>query len=288
MSTVKKIAIVGMGLIGGSIGMAVRKKHLAEEVMGIARRKESLEKALEKGAIDKGATETEDSFKDADLVIVALPVGVIPETIRQMVPYLKPGCIITDVGSTKKNIVDTIDSFLPERLCFIGSHPLAGSEKSGIDSARDSLFTNTTCIVTPGKHSPSGNVSRLRDFWEALETQVLIMPPGDHDLIVALTSHLPHLAAAGLVNLVEDFSHKDNRILPAVASGFRDTTRIAGSSPVLWHDICMSNRKTMASVLRTYRELLEKIEQSIMQEESADLLDFLKKAEKARNALNNS
>ena len=288
MSTVKKIAIVGMGLIGGSIGMAVRKKRLAGKVMGIARRKESLEKALEKGAIDKGTTETADSLKNADLVIVALPVGVIPETVRQMAPHLKPGCIITDVGSTKKNIVDTIDRFLPERLCFIGSHPLAGSEKSGIDSARDSLFTNTTCIVTPGKHSPPESVNRLRGFWEALETQVLVMPPGDHDLIVALTSHLPHLAAAGLVNLVEDFSHKDNRILSAVASGFRDTTRIAGSSPVLWHDICMSNRKTMASVLRTYREALEKIEQSITQGESDNLLDFLKKAEKARDALNNS
>ena len=288
MSAVKKIAIVGMGLIGGSIGMAVRKKRLAEEVLGIARRKESLKKAVEKGAIDKGTTETEGSLKDADLVIVALPVGVIPETVRQMGPHLKPGCIITDVGSTKKSIVDTIDSFLPERFCFIGSHPLAGSEKSGIDSARDSLFTNTTCIITPGKHSPSESVSRLRDFWEALETQVLVMTPEEHDLIVALTSHLPHLAAAGLVNLVKDFSHKDNRILSAVASGFRDTTRIAGSSPVLWHDICMSNRETIASVLRTYRELLEKIEQSITQEESACLLDFLKKAKNARDALNNS
>jgi prephenate dehydrogenase len=205
-----------------------------------------------------------------------------------MVPHLKPGCIITDVGSTKKSIVDKVDSFLPESLCFIGSHPLAGSEKSGIDSARDSLFTNTTCIITPGKHSPSENVSRLRNFWEALEMQVLVMTPGEHDLIVALTSHLPHLAAAGLANLVEDFSRKDKRILSAAASGFRDTTRIAGSSPALWHDICMSNREAMASVLRTYRELLEKIEQSITQEESANLLDFLKKAKKSRDALNNS
>lgn len=282
----KKICILGMGFIGGSIGMTVRKKKLASHVFGISRKKETIRKALEKGAIDSGTTKLREGAADCDLLIIAVPVSIIPGMVKKAIPFLKRGSIITDVGSTKKKIVEEIDKLVPGNIGFVGSHPLAGSEKSGIDAATDSLFTKRTCIITPGHKSSEAIINKVKRFWESLTMQVLIMKPEEHDFILALTSHLPHLTAAALVNMTEDFRQEDSRIISAVASGFLDTTRIAGSSPALWHDICMSNRKAIVSTLKTYRELLRKIETAIKNGESRTLIKFLEKARNLRDELN--
>ena len=282
----EKICILGMGFIGGSIGMAVRKKKLARHVLGVSRKKETIRKALGKGAIDSGTTNLREGAANCDFLIIAVPVSITCGMVKKAVPYLKKDSIITDVGSTKKEIVEEIDGLVSGDIGFVGSHPLAGSEKSGIDAATDSLFTKRTCIITPGHKSSEAIINKVKMFWESLAMQVLIMKPEEHDFILALTSHLPHLAAAGLVNMAEDFRQEDSRIIKAVASGFLDTTRIAGSSPALWHDICMSNRKAIVSTLKTYRELLRKIETAIKNGESPALIKFLEKARDTRDELN--
>ena len=278
----KKIAIVGMGLIGGSVGMAVRKCSLFT-VTGIARRKESIEKAVEIGAIDNGTIDMKQGVKGADFLIMAVPVGVTCKLIKQILPHLESGCIITDVGSTKREIVETVDTFLPRDNFFVGSHPLAGSEKTGIEAAKDSLFKNATCILTPGTKSSSNSVNSVKTLWEAIGMKVIIMKPEEHDHLLALTSHLPHLAAAAMVNLIAD---KDKDIIPVIASGFNDTTRIASSSPTLWRDICLSNKTELASALRAFRELLKNIEDSIRNEDTPPLMGLLEKGKRIRDALN--
>ena len=281
----KNVSIVGLGIMGGSVGLALRRKKLAERVFGVARREESVKKALEVGAIDEGTTDITEDAGNADIVIIAVPVGVVCEMLEKMVPHLKSGCIITDVGSTKMEIVDTVDKFLPKNLYFVGSHPLAGSEKSGVESASDTLFTNAVCILTPGERSSTVSVECIKTFWSALGMAVLVMTPEEHDFFLALTSHLPHLTAACLVNLIGDFKDKDNRILHAAAGGFRDMTRIAAGSPALWHDICMSNKEKIVSALRMYREILAKVEESIEHGDSAALMKFLEKAKDLRDNL---
>ena len=281
----KHVSIVGLGLMGGSVGLTLRRKKLAERVFGVARREESVRRALEMGSIDEGTTDIAKGAGNADIVIIAVPVGVICEMLGEMVPHLKSGCIVTDVGSTKSEVVDTVDKFLPENLYFVGSHPLAGSEKTGIESASDTLFTNATCILTPGERSSTSSVECIKTFWSALGMAVLVMTSEEHDFLLAFASHLPHLSAAGLVNLIGDFKDKDNRILHAVAGGFRDTTRIAAGSPVLWHDICMSNKEKIVSALRMYRELLVRVEESIERGDSASLMKFLEKAKDLRDRL---
>ncbi len=283
----KKVSILGMGLIGGSVGMAIRKKKLGK-VIGVARRKESIRKATRIGAIDKGTTDIAEGVRNSDLVILAVPVSAISKIVKEAVPHLKPGCIITDVGSTKKGTVKKVDKFLPQNIFFVGSHPLAGSEKSGIEAARDTLFKNATCILTPGRRSSPVSISSIKNFWKALGMKVMIMSPEEHDSLLSLTSHLPHLAATSLVNLIADSSEKDKRITSLIASGFRDTTRIAGSSPLLWTDICMSNKSKIASSLKMYRGLLQKIEKYIRAGDSASLIKFLERARKVRRALNKS
>ncbi len=282
----EKICILGMGFIGGSLGMAVRKMKLADQVFGVSRKKGTIRKALEKGAIDRGTTKLKEGVTDCDLLIIAVPVSIICGMAKKAITYLKHGTIITDVGSTKKEIVEAIDRLIPGDTSFVGSHPLAGSEKSGINTAADSIFAGKTCIITPGEKSSDSSINKVKGFWEALTMHVVIMKPEEHDSILALTSHLPHLAATGLVNMAEDFGREDSRIISAIASGFLDTTRIAGSSPILWHDICMSNRKAIVSTLKTYRELLQKIERAIKSGESRALIKFFERAKELRDELN--
>ncbi len=283
----KKIAIVGMGLIGGSVGMAIRKNRLGE-VIGVARRKESIREAVKIGAVDKGTTDIAEGVRNSDLVIIAVPVGAISKIVKTAIPHLKSGCIITDVGSTKQKIVMAMEKLLPQNIYFVGSHPLAGSEKSGIEAASSTLFKNAACILTPCRRSSPRSINSIKNFWKALGMKVMIMNPEEHDSLLALTSHLPHLAAAGLVNLIGDFKKKDKRILSLIASGFRDTTRIAASSPILWEDICMSNKGKIVSSLKMYRGLLLRIEKSIRAGDSTSLMKFLKKGKKLRDELNKS
>lgn len=280
-----RVAIIGVGLIGGSLGLALKKRNLIEEVVGIGRRQESLDKALQVGAVDRTTLRLKEGVKDVDLVVVATPVGLIPEMVKGMNRALSPGTIITDVGSTKEKIVEEVDRFLPEGISFVGGHPLAGSEKRGVEEAQADLFENSVCVLTPGEKTSSKIVEIVKSLWESVGAKVLVMKPEEHDFLIAATSHLPHLIATTLVNLVSDLKGKDERLLSLMASGFKDTTRIAASPPKLWRDICLSNRSNLTEMIDRFKELLEEAKEHISREDGALLKEDFAKAKAFRDKL---
>ncbi len=281
----KKVAIVGVGLIGGSVGLALKKRNLVEEVIGIGRRQESLNKALKLGAVDRATLDLEEGVKDVNLAIVATPVDIIPEMVERMASHLPQGAIITDVGSTKEQIVKEVDEILPEAVSFVGGHPMAGSEKRGVEEARADLFEKSVCILTPGEKTSSEALDAVKWLWESMEATLLVMKPEEHDFLVAATSHLPHLVAIALVNLVGELRESDERILSLVASGFKDTTRIAASSPQMWQDICFTNKKNIATAIDRLMELMEGMKESILKEDRAALLKEFERARSLRDQL---
>ena len=283
--------IIGVGLIGGSIGLALKKRNLTEEVVGIGRRQESIDKALSLGAVDRATLDFREGVKDANLAIVATPVEIIPEMVKRMLSHLPQGAIITDVGSTKEQIVKEVDKMLhpkghkPKAVSFVGGHPMAGSEKRGAEAARADLFEKSVCILTPGEESSSGSLDTVRSLWESIGAMVLVMKPEEHDFLVAATSHLPHLVASALVNLVGELKEKDECILSLAASGFKGTTRIASSSPRLWQDICLTNKKNIATMIDRLMDLLGEMKECILKEDKETLLGELERAKALRDQL---
>ena len=224
-------------------------------------------------------------MKNVDLVVVATPVSLITEMIKRMITALPQGAIITDVGSTKEKIVQQVDRILPEGISFVGGHPLAGSEKRGVGEARADLFENSVCVLTPGEKTSSETSKIVKLLWEGVGAKVLLMKPKEHDFLLAATSHLPHLLAATLVNLMDDLSKKDDRLPSLIAGGFKDTTRIAASFPELWRDICLDNRDNLTAMIDKFKELLEEVREHISNEDSVLLGEDFAKAKAFRDKL---
>jgi prephenate dehydrogenase len=281
----KRIAIIGVGLIGGSLGLALKQRNPAGEVVGIGHRQESLDKALRVGAVDRVTLKLEEGVKDADLVVVATPVGLITGMIERTITALSPGTIITDVGSTKGKIVKEAERIIPTGISFVGGHPLAGSEKRGVEEAKADLFESSVCILTPGEKTSSVSLEAIKSLWEEAGAKVLVMKPGEHDFLIAATSHLPHLLAATLVNLVSDLEGENKRILSLIANGFKDSTRIAASSPELWRDICLSNRDNLTVMIDRFKELLEEAKEHISNADGALIKADFNKAKEFRDRL---
>lgn len=267
MNRLRNVTIVGLGLIGGSIALALRSHEAAERIVGVDVNESSLRKALQAGMIDDGANNLTIAVADADLIVLATPVR---QTIRQIdllgsLP-LKPGCIITDVSSTKREICEFAKSRLPNHISFIGGHPMAGSEKSGIDAASPRLFENAAYILAPIPGTSEAAVDALRILIEQLRAHVLIMDPDEHDSIVAAISHIPHLVAALMVDQVADLGQTNPLYSRLAAGGFRDVTRIASGSPEMWRDIVLSNRESILDLLQDWNkrtdELIELIERA--------------------------
>jgi prephenate dehydrogenase len=233
------LTIVGVGLIGGSIGLAAKRRGVASRVRGLGRRKASLDDAQSIGAIDDIHLEPAPALHDADLVILCTPVDQIAEQALRFAPLCKPGALFTDAGSTKGHIVDLIEGRLPDGIEFVGSHPLAGSEKKGAGFADADLFQDRWTVVTPTPHTNSAALEKIIEFWSSLGAKVRSMPPHEHDQALAVTSHLPHLLAAALAGILPDSLHS------LTATGFRDTTRIAAGAPELWTAIFMHNREAL-------------------------------------------
>ena len=274
----RKIAIIGVGLIGGSIGLAARQKKIAGEIIGVCRHKESLRKARQKKAIDRGTLDYKSAVRDADLVILAMPVGQIIKIAKSIIPYLKRGCLLTDVGSTKLEIVRSIEKALPEEFCFVGAHPLAGSEKRGVTEARADLFEGAICILTRTKKTKSVALKRIASFWKQIGCRIRVLTVQRHDEVVALTSHLPHLVAAQLVKIAKgnfDFA----------SSGFFDTTRIASSSAEIWSDIFLSNKKFITQAIDKYIGRLRLMRNLLRKQDRKRLSAEFKKAKALRDGL---
>lgn len=281
MKLFNKITIIGVGLIGGSIGLAIKKRRIAKEVIGVFRRRSTLNKALKRKAIDRGTLDIEAGSKDADIIILATPVFLIPKMAKEILKYAKDGAIITDVGSTKAWITARIEKDMRRHrtISFVGSHPMAGSERAGVESARVDLLEGSPCIVTKTDSTDKRAIVNVVKFWKALGAKVTVMGPVKHDMTVALISHLPHIIAFSLAGAVPE------ETLRYAAEGFKDVTRVASSDPVLWAEIFLTNRKEVAKSCRAFEKYYKKMLRAISGDNLPAMIELLKTAKYKRDKL---
>ena len=281
-----RIAILGLGLMGGSLGLALKsRKSCRREIRGYARRPETRKLALKLNAIDEVFDDPAKAVEDADVVVLCVPILAIPDLVAKCKGSLKRGCLVTDVGSTKAQLAERIEPLLKGTgAVFVGSHPLAGSEQQGLDAARANLYEQAVVVVTPpdGKTGPA--VESLKKFWEKLGATVKVMTPDEHDRVVARTSHLPHIAAA-LVSATVGRDGDLRQIGTYCGPGFRDTTRIAEGSPEVWHDIIQSNRECLAGELAEFKSALERVSSMVEKGDFDQLLKFLENGRSKRKQL---
>ena len=280
----EKIALVGVGLLGGSLGLAVRERRLASRVVGYVRRQASVLECEQAGAVDAAGTDLLPAVEGADLVVLCTPIAQMPELTAKLLPALKPGCIVTDVGSVKGNVVAELEPLVARAQAhFIGSHPMAGAEKMGVLAARANLFEGAMCVVvTPTPKSPTKLVARLEELWRSVGGKPIRLSPDSHDDLVSRSSHLPHVVAAELANYVLSPVHpKEQGML--CATGFRDTTRIASGSPEMWRDISLANRKNLARVLGVFIEDLQEFQLALDKKDVKAIEEFFAKAKERRD-----
>lgn len=279
MQRLDSVAIIGVGLIGGSVGLALRDRRLAQRVVGIGRRAESLTAAQNIGAVTETTLDLAAGVADAQVIVVCSPVDRIVEHVRAAAAACQPGALITDAGSTKGTIVAALDGALPREVTFVGSHPLAGSEKQGPTEAQADLFEGRLVVVTPGAHTREADRQRVAEFWESLGARVMAMSPAAHDRAVAASSHLPHLVAAALADAVPLAAH------PVTAGGFRDTTRVAAGDAELWTQILLDNREAVLSALTPFEETLTALRAALAAGDRQQLKTILNRAKTKRDAL---
>jgi prephenate dehydrogenase len=279
------VAIVGVGLIGGSVGLALRHRNLAKKVVGAGSRPATLDAALQLGAITAIAADLKSAVAEADLVVVCAPVGHIIDQVRQIAPLCRPGTLITDAGSTKAEIVDQLeqaaasDRAWNREVRFVGSHPLAGNEKKGPQHARADLFAGRTVVLTPTASTRSEDCQTLADFWTSLGARVVQMPADEHDRALAATSHLPHLLSAAIA------ASTPEQYVTLTAGGWQDTTRIAAGDPLLWRQIMLANRAHLLASLDRFTRLLADWRKVLDTGDAVELERLLREAKRIRDAV---
>lgn len=272
------VCIVGMGLLGGSLGMAIRRRRLAARVIGVARRRESLEDALRLGAIDSGTLDLRSAIPNAALVVLCTPVVTIQEQLQQIAPLVSPGAVVTDVGSTKAAIVSAGERLLPGR--FLGGHPMAGSEQAGIAAANAGLFEGAWWALTPGP--AAAPVEPVAELARSLGSRPLVLPPDEHDRIVAATSHLPHVVAAAVAQTVAEAMDSSPDVPRLAAGSYRDVTRVAASAPELWRDICLTNREPLLAALTSLERHLDDLRAALEREDMDAIACFFERGRAAK------
>jgi len=271
----ERIALIGLGLIGSSIAWAARRDGLAGEVTGFARSATTRARAAELGFCDRVCASAAEAVDGADLVILCVPVGVCGAVAEEIAPSLAPGAIVTDVGSVKASVIADIAPRLPEGRVFVPGHPLAGTEHSGPDAGFAELFENRWCILTPGDGAVDAPVARIRAFWEAMGAKVAVMSPEHHDLVLAVTSHVPHAIAYTMVGVADDLERvTDSEVISFSAAGFRDFTRIAASDPTMWRDVFLTNQEATLEILGRFTEELFALQRAIRTGDGEMLHDY--------------
>lgn len=255
----ERVAVIGLGLLGGSLAVAAKQRGVARRVVGSARRLEPLKAALRNGIVDEIADPL-DAVRGADLVVLATPVSAMPSVVQQVAPALSEGALVTDVGSVKAILTDTLPGLLPPGVTFVGAHPMAGSHKKGVEHASADLFEGACCVLTPLADTPREAVERVRHFWEAVGARIVLRDPEAHDAEVAWTSHLPHILAYAFARSLERAPATASEL---AATGFADFTRIAQSDAALWGDILAANRKAIAGPLQAFSEALSELASAI-------------------------
>lgn len=260
----KRLTLVGIGLIGSSIARAARLHRLAGEIVISTRRAETLERARALGLGDRYEADPRTAVDGADCVIVSIPVGASGAMAEAIAPALAPGAIVSDVGSVKQSVVDQMRPHLPGHVHFVPAHPIAGTEHSGPDAGFPTLFQNRWCILTPVEGTDEAAVERLKAFWAAMGSRVEIMEPRHHDMVLAITSHIPHLIAYNIVGTAENLGAvTESEVIKFSASGFRDFTRIAASDPTMWRDVFLHNREAVIEMLGRFVEDLFQLQHAI-------------------------
>ncbi|WP_303901184.1 prephenate dehydrogenase [Thiohalomonas denitrificans] len=281
---VRRLAIIGVGLIGGSLARALRAADSVGEIIGCGRDEAQLERAVELGIIDRYSTDPAEAVDGADGVVIGTPVGAMESILEAIRPHLADGAIITDVGSTKGSVVAAAHRVFGVRCPpgFVPGHPIAGTERNGVEASFAELFQHRRVILTPLPESDTGATAAVRAMWEKTGAMVETMTPQHHDEVFAATSHLPHLLAYTLVNTLATLDEKAE-IFRYAAGGFRDFTRIASSNPSMWHDICLANRDALLKVMNRFEGDLHQMRQAIESGDGDYLLEVFTRAKEARD-----
>ena len=282
-NTFEKVCIVGLGLIGGSIGLAIKRSNISNQITGYARSNSTLERAIDLGLVDSVRDNLKDAVNDSDLVILATPLSTFRELVEEMSPFLKKGCIITDTGSAKLTVIEDLKDILPNGVEFVPGHPIAGTEESGPDAGFAELFDNRWCILTPTEDNSSNAVDLVKDFWESIGSKVEIMDPMHHDKVLAITSHIPHLIAFNIVGTANNLANVTKKeVVKYSAGGFRDFTRIAASDPKMWSDIFTYNSDAVLEMLDLFSNDLAKLKAAVIKKDSDLLFSNFEKTREVR------
>ena len=281
-----RIALIGFGLIGGSIARAARAQGLAKEIVTTARSAKSRARVMELGIVDRVVETNAEAATGADLVILCIPVGACGAVTAEIAGDLKPGAIVSDVGSVKGAVVKEMAPHLPASVHFVPAHPVAGTEHSGPDSGFAKLFINRWCILTPPEGTDASATERLRAFWAAIGAKVEIMTPEHHDMVLAITSHLPHLIAYTIVGTADELEGvTQSEVLKFSAGGFRDFTRIAASDPTMWRDVFLTNKDAVLEMLGTFNEDLSKLTRAIRRGDGEALFEHFSRTRAIRRGI---
>lgn len=282
------VTIIGIGLLGGSLGLALKKQGLAKKVVGIGRRQENLELAVQMGAIDQFFLEPHDAVRHSDLIVLATPVETYLPQVGLWGKDLVPSAIVSDVGSVKGQLVSRIEAQLPPSTFFVGAHPIAGKEKSGVAHADSHLFRGARCILTPTSHTNVQALARVRQLWETVGSVVASMDPMDHDWVFGAVSHLPHIAAFSLMHTLEALQGRTSQsvdLLNFSGGGLRDATRIAASSPEMWRDICVANHANLVEMVDRYIQELQEFRGLLSKRDALGLYEAIARAKASRERL---
>jgi prephenate dehydrogenase len=280
---INRLCIIGVGLIGGSLALALKKAGFCKTIVGASRNSQHLQQAVDLGVIDEFETDYEKAVAGSDIVFISVPLGAMAGVFEKIAPVLNNNTIVTDAGSAKHTVInDAIDKFGLKINQFVPGHPIAGTEKSGVKSAFDSLYQNRRVIITPLEENSQKDVATIKAMWEAAGAEVDEMGARHHDLVLAGTSHLPHVLAFALVDCLNKVDDVDE-IFKFAAGGFRDFTRIASSDPTMWRDICLSNSDAILAMMHSYQNELDILKKAIVSEDTDALLKIFSRSKKARD-----
>ncbi len=282
----ERVALIGLGLIAGSMSLAARRAELAGEIVGTARSAETRAIAKEINLVDRIVGTAAEAVKDADLIVLAVPVGAMGMVAEEIGPHLKRGATVTDVGSVKRHVIETVTPHLPDGVHFIPGHPIAGTEHSGPRSGFAELFDNRWTLLIEGDETDQDALARLRKFWEKMGANVGIMEKDRHDLVLAVTSHAPHLIAYTMVGVADDLQRvTDSEVINYSAAGFRDFTRIAASDPTMWRDVFLTNRDATLEILGRFTEELFALQRAIRTGDGEHLHDYFTRTRAVRRGI---
>ena len=282
----ERIAIIGVGLLGGSLALACKERQIAKSVVGYGRSKERILEAQNHGILDEGTNDLAEVAKQADLVVLCIPVQSIVPKVREFLEVLKPGTLLTDVGSVKGGLVRELESLMPKGVNYVGSHPIAGGELSGFKEARANLYQKALCVVTPTEKTDKISLQRVVQFWERIGAEVIALEPDEHDFIYGGVSHLPHALAFVLMNTIGGMKTRNHEKLFAFGGkGLLDYTRIASSDPTMWRDIFLANREVVLFQLKMFQNSLDSLVTKIEQKDGSRLLETFASANSYREEL---